>query len=143
MATLTTANSALTLSVRNLFPIPQSIQGYATDDSFSTDNVQPVQTQMGVDGKLSAGFVPYPTVFHINLQADSPSMQLFDDVLAAQVAAKEAYVFDGTCILQGTGEKYVFTKGYLTEATPMATAQKILQPREFAITFESVSKAPL
>lgn len=143
MSTLTTANSAMTLAVRGLYPIPQSIQGYATDDSFSTEDVTPGETYMGVDGKLSAGYVPYSTKLTIVLQADSSSTQMFDDVLAAQVAAKELYIFDGTMILQGTGEKYSFTGGYLIKASPSATAKKVLQPRPFTIEFESMSKAPV
>lgn len=143
MSTLTTANSALTLQVRGLFPAPQAIQGYATDDSFAVDDVSPVEVQMGVDGHLSAGYVPYPTVLTIMLQADSPSTAMFDAVLAAQKSAKEAYVMDGTMILQGTSEKYTFVRGFLTSATPSATAKKVLQPRRFQITFENHSKAPL
>jgi hypothetical protein len=141
--TLTTANSALALSVRGLFPVPQSIQGYATDDSFAVDDVSPVEVQMGVDGKLSAGYVPYPTVLNIMLQADSASTAMFDTVLDAQKAAKEAFIFDGTLIIQGTGEKYAFTNGFLTTVTPMSTAKKVLQPRKFALTFELQTKSPV
>lgn len=142
MSTLTTANSALALQVRNLFPVPQNIKGYSTDDSFAVEDVSPAEVYMGVDGLLSAGYVPYVTTLTLMLQADSPSTAMFDTVLSAQVAAKELYIFDGTIILQGTGEKYIFTKGYMTSATPMSTAKKVLQPRKFTITFQSCSKAP-
>lgn len=142
MSTLTTANSAATLVVRGLFPVPQSLQGYSTDDSFSSEDVKPVETQMGVDGLLSAGFVPYPTEISFVFQADSPSTAMFDVVLAAQNSAKEAFIFDGTIILQGTGEKFAMTKGYLTSASPMSSSKKTLQPRKFTITFQSVTKAP-
>ena len=143
MATLTTANSALALQVRNLFPTPQNIKGYATDDSFAVEDVTPAEVYMGVDGMLSGGYVPYVTILSLTLQADSPSTAMFDAVLAAQVAAKELYIFDGVIILQGTGEKYIFTKGFMTAATPMSTAKKVLLPRKFTITFESCSKAPV
>ena len=143
MATLTNANSSFLLSVRNLFPVPQKMQGYATDDSFATNDVQPMQVMMGVDGMLSGGFVPYPTEVTFTLQADSPSLAMFDVVLEAQKAQKEGFLFDGTGIIQGTGEKYAMTKGFLTNATPMATGKKTLQPRKFTITFESVTKAPV
>lgn len=143
MSTLTTANSAASLVVRGLFPVPQHLQGYATDDSFATEDVQPMEVQMGVDGQLSAGFVPYPTAITFTLQADSPSTDMFDTVLEAQKAQKEGFIFDGTIIIQGTGAKYAMTKGFLTSATPMSTAKKMLQPRKFTITFQDVSKAPV
>ena len=60
MATLTSANSAFSLQIANLYPVPQSIQGYAADDAFAVDDVEPVETVMGVDGKLSGGYTPYP-----------------------------------------------------------------------------------
>lgn len=143
MSTLTTANSAFSLLVRGLFPVPQSLHGYATDDSFAAEDVTPGEVQMGVDGQLSAGYVPYATVMTFTFQADSPSTAMFDTVLEAQKANKEMFIFDGTGIIQGTGEKYAMTKGYLTSATPMSTGKKILQPRKFSITFENVSKAPV
>ncbi len=142
MATLTTANSALALQIAGLYPVPQTIQGYATDDAFMADDVDPVETQMGVDGHLSGGFTPYPTKLNITLQADSASNGIFDNWLAAQVAAKEVYIANATIIIQGTGEKYTFTKGFITSASPMAGSKKILQPRKFVITFESCTKAP-
>lgn len=143
MSTLTTANSALSLMVRGLFPVPQSIQGYSTDDSFSVEDISPAEVQMGVDGMLSGGFVPYPTALTITLQADSKSVQMFDTVLEAQKAAKELFIFDGTLIIQGTGEKYAMTKGFMTSATPMSNSKKVLQPRKYTLTFENVSKAPV
>lgn len=141
--TLTTANSSLTLLVRGLFPVPVSIQGYATDDSFAIDDVDPSERYMGVDGKLSAGYVPYTTKLTIMLQADSESMDIFDTTLAAQVANKELFIFDGTLIIQGSGEKCTFTKGYMAEITPAPTGKKVLQPRRFSIEFEGYSKAPV
>ncbi len=143
MATLTTANSALSFAVRGLFPVPQAIEGYATDDSFSVADVKPAEAQMGVDGNLSFGFTPYPHVMTIVLQADSASMALFDTVLEAQKANNEVFVFDGVLIIQGTGDKFALTKGAITSASPSPTAKKVLQPRSFEITFESMSKAPV
>jgi hypothetical protein len=143
MATLTTANSAVSLAVRGLFPVPHHLQGYAADDSFAAEDVSPTEVQMGVDGQLSGGFVPYPTAISFTLQADSPSLDMFDSVLAAQNANKESFIFDGTIIIQGTGAKYACTKGFLTTASPMSTAKKTLQPRKFTLTFQNVTKAPV
>ena len=143
MSTLTTANSSLYIVVRGLFPIPQKIEGYATDDSFAVEDVNPSQLEMGVDGKLSAGYVPYPTPLVIMLQADSPSIPMFDTVLAAQVANKELFIFDATLNIPGLGNKYAMVKGYLGDMTPAPTGKKILQPRKFSITFEGFTPSPI
>ena len=142
MRTLTTANSAFALQIDGLYPIPQSIQGYATDDSFAADDVEPAEVMMGVDGRLSGGFVPYPTKLNVTLQADSESNDIFDNWLAAQTAAKEIYIANAVIILQGNGGKYAFTRGIMTSASPMAGSKKVLQPRKFVITFESCTKSP-
>jgi len=142
MATLTTANSVFALSIRGLYDTAQIIQGYATDDAFAADDVQPVEVQMGVDGLLSGGFVPYPTVLNVNLQADSASNQIFDDWLAFQNSDREAYIADATIILTGTGQKYNLTRGFMTTGSPMPGSKKVLQPRKFVITFETCEQAP-
>lgn len=139
--TLTNANSALAIAIQGLYPVPQLIQGYSTDDAFMAGDVAPVETQMGVDGYLSAGFVPYSTALDITLQADSLSNDVFDNWMNAMSAAREVYVANATIILPGVQGKWAMTKGFLTSGTPFPAGKKILQPRKFTITFESVTKA--
>lgn len=142
MGTLTNANSALAIQIVGLYPIAQAIQGYSTDDAFSVDDIEPAEVMMGTDGFLSGGYVPVPKKLTLTLQADSASNAVFDNWLSAQDAAKEIYISNATISLQGTGDKFAFTRGILTSATPMATGKKVLQPRKFTITFQSLSKAP-
>jgi hypothetical protein len=143
MKTLTTANSSLFLQITGLYPIPQKIEGFAMDEAFATDDVTTAETQMGVDGRLSSGYTPYPVSLKIVLQADSPSMSIFDNLIAAQDAANEVYRIDASALLQGTGDKYAFIKGTLTKFTPMSESKKILQPRTFEFVFESKTKSPV
>lgn len=142
MATLSTANSALSLAVLGLFPVPQAMQGYATDDSIATDDVNPAEVMMGVDGKLSAGFTPYATVQTYMFQADSPSLAFWDTILEAQKARNETLELFGTLNIQGIEKKYALVKGFITSATPAPTSKKVLQPRKFVVTWQSVTPAP-
>lgn len=143
MSTLTTANSVFALAIASLYPVPQILQGYSTDDAFSTDDVTPAEVMMGVDGKLSGGFVPVPRVQTIMLQADSPSCVIFDDWNAAQESAREIYIANAIITLQGTGQKYALNRGIMTGYSPMPAAKKVLQPRKFVITFESCTLSPV
>lgn len=143
MATLTTANSVLTLKVPNLFDIPVLIQGYATDDAFATEEVESAQNEMGVDGNLSSGYTPYPVPLTIHLQANSASNNIFDAWIAAEASAREKYAADATILIQGTGGLYTFSTGYLTKFVRMPEAKKILQPRQFQIYFQDCSLAPV
>lgn len=141
MATLTSANSALAIAVAGLFNSPQSIQGYSVDDSFAVDDVNDVETAMGVDGFLSAGFTPVAKLLTIMLQADSPSIAIFDAWIKAQLAAREVYVCSGSISIPGVSKKYAMTRGFLTSYTLLPANKKILQPQKFAITFQSILPA--
>ena len=143
MATLTSSNSVLMIGIANLYNVPVQIQGYATDDAFTTEEVDTAETMMGVDGKLSAGFTPYPVTLDINLQADSASNLFFDAWIAAEAVAREKYIANATILLPGTSFLYAFTRGFMTKASVMPANKKILQPRKFTIVFQNISRAPV
>lgn len=143
MATLTSANSVLTLGVANLFNVPVQIQGFATDDAFAVAEVDTSETMMGVDGKLSAGFTPYPTPIEITLQADSASNSFFDAVINAERVAREKYVLNGSILIPSLGLLFALTNGFMGKVTNVPAAKKVMQPRKFEIVFESVVGAPV
>lgn len=143
MATITAANSIFMLSIRGLFPVPQQLQGYSADDAFSVEAVEPAEVVMGVDGRMSAGYVPYMTPISISIMPDSPSNSLFDAWLAAQKAANEVYAADAVISLPSVNRSYVCTFGILTSIQAFPGVKKVLQARPFRITWESVVAVPL
>lgn len=143
MNTITSANSVLTLTVPGLLPVPFTVQGYGTDDAFATEQVQSAETMMGVDGKMSAGFTPFITPMTITLQADSPSIEVFDSWLGAQAVAKELFFAQGALSLPSVGKTYVMTKGALSRITQVPAGKKVLQPVTYQIDWESVTPTPL
>lgn len=140
--TITSANSILMLSVAGLFDVPQKIQGFSADNITSTDNLASKETMMGVDGRLSAGWVAVAVPQTITLMADSPSADFFDAWLQAEETAREAYIASGSLVLPATGRKYAMTRGFLTGITKFPTVGRTLQPRPFTITWERVTPAP-
>ena len=138
---ITSANAIIMLTIANLFDVPQQIQGFASDDVFSTDAIAPAETMMGVDGLLSGGYVNVPVVQGFSLQADSPSIDFFDAWYAAQRAQNDTYVANGIITLSSLGRKWSMTKGYLTNYPMLPDAKKLLQPRKFSITWERVDPA--
>lgn len=143
MGSITAANSTLLLAVTGLFPAPQRLQGYATDDIYSTEALESAEVMMGVDGKLSAGFVYVAVKQSYNLQADSNANQIFDTWYAAQQALRDVYFANATIALPSLGKKWTMTNGILTSFPPMPDAGKTLKPRKYGITWESISPAPL
>ncbi|WP_241132401.1 phage tail fiber protein [Achromobacter insuavis] len=139
MTTLTSANSVLTLGVGLVFPVPQKIEGYATDDAFAFDAVQLAQAVMGVDGYMSAGYTPQPVIQTITLQADSASKFIFEGWIAAMKTAREVFYANGSLAIPSIERKYTLQRGVLTQAPPVPTARALLQPMTFQITWQNVS----
>ena len=142
-STITSANSVFTLVVAGLFPAPVQLRGYASDKAFTTEAVDLAEVQMGVDGRMTAGFVPNPVKQTITLQADSPSKDIFTAVIQAMKTAREVFYISGSISLPSTGESFTLTRGILTNAKQIPDAQKVLQPMDFQITWESVNRSLL
>jgi hypothetical protein len=141
--TITSANSVFTIVVPGLFPAPVQLRGYATDRAFTTEAVDLAEVQMGVDGRMTAGFVPNPVKQTITLQADSPSKDIFTVLIQAMKTAREVYFVSGSIALPSTGEAFTLTRGILTNAKQIPDAQKVLQPVDYVITWESVNRSLL
>ena len=141
--TITSANSGFTLVVEGLFPAPVQLKGYASDKAFTTEAVDLAEVQMGVDGRMTAGYVPNPVKQTITLQADSPSKDIFTAVIQAMKTAREVFYISGSISLPSTGESFTLTRGILTNAKQIPDAQKVLQPVDYVITWESVNRSLL
>jgi hypothetical protein len=153
MGTISGNNAVYTLSISapanspqvspTLFAAPIQLQGWAVDDAFATEAVASVETLMGVDGFLSAGFVFVPIRQTIAIQADSVSNALFDNWWNAMQTTRDVYVAQGVITLTTIQTKYALTNGSLTTYHPMADVKKLLQPRRYGITWERISPAPV
>lgn len=141
--TITAANAVILIQIPGLYPVPQQLQGFAADDVFDTESLQPTETMMGVDGHLSVGFVFNEVKQNFALQADSDSIALFENWFGAMQTAREAYVATGQVQLRAVERKYAMARGALTGYSPTPGAKKVLQPRRFQITWESITAAPV
>ena len=141
--TITSANSVFTLTAGGLFPAPVQLRGYAADKAFAAEAVEVAEVQIGVDGRMTAGYVPNPVKQTVSLQADSPSKTVFAAILQAMKASREVIYLSGSIRLPSTGEVFTLTRGILTAAKQIPDAQKVLQPMDFSITWESVDRSVL
>lgn len=142
MGSITAANSVIVLGAAGIYNTPQRLQGYAADDIFSTEDLQLTETQMGVDGFLSAGLVFNEIKQAFNLQADSNSNQIFETITEAMKAAKDIYWLNATITLPSLRRKWTMTNGVITTYPPMPSAGKTLKPRKYSISWESMSPSP-
>ncbi|WP_227242398.1 phage tail fiber protein [Paraburkholderia caribensis] len=140
---ITSANCIYMLSIPNLYPVAQRLQGFAADAAFATEEVDTAETVMGVDGQLSAGFTPYITAQTITLQPDSPSLTIFELWASTQKSTKSIYPGAATIQIPSISKKYTMVKGVLRRVSPMPTAAKILQPMTYRIEWQDADPAPI
>lgn len=147
MSTITSANAKLAFTIRNssgaIIVGPFTVQGFATDDAFATEAVESAVAKMGVDGRMSAGFVPFLTPQTLMLQADSPSILLFDIWVSAQKALQDVLFADGALVIPGIQKAYTLVKGALTRHTPIPPGKRTLDSVSYEITWEDVQPAPI
>ena len=143
MGTLTSANSKLNISVANLFATPQAISGYATDDAFSTEQVQISEHKVGVDGILSAGYTPTVIPLSIMLQANSNSINFFDVWGSATIQAREVYVGTVIIAVPALSKVFTFAQAYLEDWKPLPDHKKMLEPQHYKLICSIPQIAPL
>lgn len=141
--TLTAATAQFSLSVLGLFNAPVLLSGYAADDAFLGEALENAEVLMGVDAKMSVGWVPNPVKVAAVFQADSPSIDLFNTWGVAQQGAKEVFLANATIYIPATGYKYALTKGALVNWRPLPELKRIIQPQRYEMTFESIVGAHL
>ncbi|ENN86075.1 hypothetical protein RHSP_32062 [Rhizobium freirei PRF 81] len=140
---LTAADVVITLTIPGVFNTPVQLQGFTTDNVYDLPTVEVNQTAMGVDGKLSAGYVINPVDQTFHLQADSDSNQIFDTWMAAMKSNRTTYRVEGDVTLPSLGTTYVCKNGALVSWPPAPAAAKITQPRQALIRWQSVDPSPL
>lgn len=139
--TITSANSTFVLAIPGVFPVPLPIQGYAADAAFAVESFDTAQALMGVDGRMSAGYTPEVKKLTVTLQADSPSLEVFDAWLGAMESAREVFFADATIVIPSISKTYNCRKGVLTNTPKLPEAKKVLQPVTYTITFEAIEPA--
>ena len=116
---------------------------FATDDIYDTDAIQVAEAMMGVDGHLTAGHVFEPVQMKIAFMADSPSIPIFENWETNQRKVGDVYPASGSITLSGVNRQYTLNNGFLVTFPVMPSAKKVLQPRIFGITWESITAARL
>jgi hypothetical protein len=136
--TITSANSEFSITNEAVFGVPVTVQGYMVDDAFGTEDVTPAIAKIGVDGKKSSGYTPYLTKMLVHLQADSPSIAVFDQWLAAMKAARDDLPADSASIwAPSLGKAYALTNGTLSRAKVMPDAKQVFDGQTYMIEWET------
>lgn len=136
--TITSADSIFVLTVTNLFPSAQTLEGYAADAMFALGDTEMAVSVRGADGKLSGGFVFGEYLQTITIMPDSPSRDLFETWQLTSLTSKAVFRCNATIILPAISRKFTLTNGILQRVKAIPDAQRVLQAMTFQINWESV-----
>lgn len=136
--TITSADSIFALTVTNLFPSAQTLEGYAADAMFALGDTEMAVSVRGADGKLSGGFVFGEYLQTVTIMPDSPSRELFETWQLTSLTSKAVFRCNATIILPAINRKFTLTNGILQRVKAIPDAQRVLQAMTFQINWESV-----
>ena len=140
--TITSANSVFIISAGTLYT-NQQLQGFMADRAFETSDADIAELVMGVDGVLSAGWIPYMVAQTIYIMPDSPSQQIFEDAVEYERTTQTKLVWQGQINLPSISRSYTCTNGYLTRMKAVPDAMRVLAGRGYTITWNTISAGPL
>src|SRR5580692_6656525 len=136
--TLTAANAIITFDVPDVFDTPFQLQQFQADDMFDTEDAEPVEARIGVDGFKSSGFTPFLTKQTFKFMADSISIDAFEIWLAQMKQAREDLTCSGEIVLPSVGKKYTCSNGSMTRIKQTPEGKKVLEGQVFEITWGDV-----
>lgn len=136
---ITSADSTFALVIADLYDTPQLLQGYSADAAFGFESVDNVETVMGIDGTMSAGFVFAPVEQTITIMPDSPSAIIFQQWWKQQRSDKNVYWASAVVNIPGISQIVTLTDGVLVSGPPAATAGRVLQAMEFRVRWKNAS----
>lgn len=138
MKTITSANSIFLLSVGSIYPVKQRIEGFSMDSFWTFDRVTNKEVRQGVDGGMSAGWLPHLTPQTITLQPDKSGYDIFLTWQTTEESIRETLFADATISLPAINKRFVLSKGVLTSFSPAPDAKKVLEPLTYQITWGTV-----
>ena len=139
---ITSANASATL-ILDLFPAGIKLEQFSADGAWSQDGYSVLETRMGVDGYMAAGYTPVEKEITFHFQANSPSINKLNLIWQTMEATKTALWCNLTITIPSIKMTYVCANGVLLTYKMLPNAEKVLEPVDATFRFESITAAPL
>lgn len=133
---ITAANVKMVLVADILYPTGKNIDGFANDSLRSLDDLTLSESVMGVDGKLSHGFVKNPVTINLDLMPDQQGYKTFDNISQHMRTFNTILTLSLTIIDPTLNKKYTLTNGALTSWKAMPDATSTMQASTATMTFQ-------
>ena len=123
--TITSANAVMMLRCAGVYDNYVRIQGFQADNAWEFGEVNIGETRMGVDGKQSIGYTPHETSWAIHLEANSPSVQIMENIRKYFNSNMEVAFIEVIIEMPSIAKKY-YGKGGMVSMTGGASGKKLL-----------------
>ncbi len=140
---ITSANASAILTVDTLYPAGIVLEQFATDQGINFDEVSYSQSRMGVDGKMTSGFIPSIKSLVLLLEASSPSLTALSQL--AQMMTQNRTTYNCTLIvtIPSLNKVFTYSNGVLESGKVVPDNKKVLEPVSFRFQFESFKSSQL
>ena len=138
---ITSANSTLIITVSALAIASVAMEGYAVDNAWALDDAEMAVAQVGVDAKMTAGWVPRLNALTLSFAPNSPSIATLLAVVTAQDTDRTIYTLQGVLTCPSIKKSWTLSNGVITRAKVIPDGSRILGAQSMQITFESARPA--
>lgn len=128
--TLTSANAVIMLRCKGVYDNYVTLQGFQADNAWGFGDAAIGETRMGVDGKQSGGYTPHEVDWTLYLEANSPSIEVMENIRKDFNANMETRQIDITVEVAAIKKRYSGS-GFLTNLTGGAAGQKLLAGSQY------------
>jgi hypothetical protein len=139
---ITSANSSAVAHCK-FFPAGLKFEQYSADGAWTQDAYQTVETRMGVDGKMSAGYTPMEKEITFSFQANSPTLDGLDIIWQTTEVSKTPEFLQIIIECPSIKKRFVLANCVLMNYKLIPNAQKVLEPVDATFRCESISSDPM
>lgn len=123
--TLTGANSVILFRCKGIYDNWIKIVGYQVDTAAVFGDVTVGETRMGVDGLQSGGYLTHETPFTLNIEANSPSINILENVYRDFVQNSETRLCEFKVDLPAVKRSQALS-GFMTSKSGGTSVNKLL-----------------
>lgn len=139
---ITSANASATL-ILDLFPAGVALEQFSADGAWSQDGYAVLETRMGVDGKMAAGYTPVEKEVTFHFMPNSPTISKLNLIWQTMETTKTALWCNIIITVPSIGMTYTCANGVLMNYKMLPNAEKVLEPIDATFRFESITAVPL
>ena len=128
--TITAANAVLMVRCKGVYDNFIKMQGFQADNAWGFGDAAIGESRMGVDGKQSMGYTPHQVEWTLYLEANSPSIDIMENIRKDFNANMEMRSVDVIVEIPAVKKRYS-ASGALVSLSGGVTGQKLLAGSQY------------